>query len=70
MIVNTIPCLNDNYSYCLLSSNNQDACIVDPGEFEPIDLFLTKKKIKFKIYIKYPPSFRSCWWKFTIKKQI
>jgi hydroxyacylglutathione hydrolase len=48
MIVNTIPCLNDNYSYCLLSSNNQDACIVDPGEFEPIDLFLTKKKLNLK----------------------
>ncbi len=48
MIVNAIPCLTDNYSYCLINPDNKEVCVIDPAEFESIDLFLTKNNLKLK----------------------
>ena len=48
MRVEIIPCLQDNYSYLIIDENNNSACVVDPGEAEPIVDYLKNKKIKLK----------------------
>ena len=48
MRVEIIPCLQDNYSYLIIDDNNNSACVVDPGEAEPIVDYLKNKKIKLK----------------------
>ena len=48
MRVEIIPCLQDNYSYLIIDDSNNSACVVDPGETEPIINFLKNKDIKLK----------------------
>ena len=48
MRVEIIPCLQDNYSYLIIDDSNNSACVVDPGEAEPIVDYLKNKKIKLK----------------------
>ena len=48
MRVEIIPCFQDNYSYLIIDENNNSACVVDPGEAEPIVDYLKNKKIKLK----------------------
>ena len=36
MEVKIIPCLDDNYSYIIFNKNERIACVIDPGEAEPI----------------------------------
>ena len=36
MIVEIIPCLQDNYSYIIIDESNNDACVIDPSEAKPI----------------------------------
>ena len=45
MIVNIIPCLTDNYSYCIVDPVTKKVAIIDPAEFETINSFLEKKNL-------------------------
>ena len=36
MQIEIIPCLQDNYSYLIIDDSNNSACVVDPGESQPI----------------------------------
>jgi hydroxyacylglutathione hydrolase len=49
MEVKIIPCLNDNYSYLIFNKDKKIACVVDPGEAEPI----IKAVKEFNINLKY-----------------
>ena len=48
MIVEIIPCLQDNYSYLIIDESNNDACVIDPGEAKPIINFIENSKINLK----------------------
>tara|TARA_B100001540_G_scaffold65932_1_gene59271 strand:- start:719 stop:1435 length:717 start_codon:yes stop_codon:yes gene_type:complete len=47
MLVETIRCLKDNFSYILIDQN-KNACVIDPSESEPIINFVEKNNIKIK----------------------
>ncbi len=47
MLVETIKCLEDNFSYILIDEN-KNACVVDPSEPEPIINFVDKNNINLK----------------------
>ena len=47
MIVELIPCLQDNYSYLIIDENN-NACIIDPGEAKPVIDLVERKNINLK----------------------
>ena len=51
MRVEIIPCLQDNYSYLIINENNNDACVIDPGESEPVINFVEKKNINLKFIL-------------------
>ena len=48
MIVEIIPCLQDNYSYIIIDESNNDACVIDPSEAKPIINFIENNKINLK----------------------
>ena len=48
MKVEIIKCLQDNYSYLIIDESNQDACVIDPSEANPIINFIENKKINLK----------------------
>ena len=48
MRIEIIPCLKDNYSYLIIDDSNNSACVVDPGESQPIINFLKNKNLKLK----------------------
>jgi hydroxyacylglutathione hydrolase len=48
MRVETIKCLKDNYSYLIIDQTNQNACVVDPSEAQPIINFIENNKINLK----------------------
>ena len=52
MKIEIIPCLQDNYSYLIIDETNNNACVIDPSEANPVINFLEKKKIKPNIQIK------------------
>ena len=45
MIIKTIKCLQDNYSYIIVDKTINSACVIDPSEALPIIEFLEKNKI-------------------------
>ena len=47
MLVETIKCLEDNFSYVLIDKN-KNACVVDPSEPDPIINFVEKNNINLK----------------------
>ena len=47
MLVKTIKCLKDNFSYILIDQK-KNACVIDPSEAEPIINFVEKSNIKLK----------------------
>ncbi len=47
MLIETIRCLEDNFSYILIDQN-KNACVIDPSESEPIINFVEKNNIKIK----------------------
>ena len=51
MKVEIIKCLKDNYSYLLINEKNQNACVVDPSEAQPIINFVEKKNINLKFIL-------------------
>ena len=48
MNIAIIKCLQDNYSYLIIDETNQNACVIDPSEANPIIDFLENNKIKLK----------------------
>ena len=51
MKVEIIKCLQDNYTYLIINEENNYACIVDPGDAEPVIDFIQKKNIKLKFIL-------------------
>lgn len=41
-----IPLWEDNYIYIFYDQREQKTAVIDPGDFEPVDHFLTKKGLK------------------------
>ena len=48
MKIQIIPCLKDNYSYLIIDEKKNIACVIDPGEDEPIIEYLENNNIKLK----------------------
>jgi hydroxyacylglutathione hydrolase len=48
MIVEIIPCLQDNYSYLIIDERNNDACVIDPSEAKPVIDFVERKNINLR----------------------
>ena len=48
MKVQTIKCLQDNYSYLIIDETNLNACVVDPSESKPIIDFIKRNNINLK----------------------
>ena len=51
MKIKIIPCLQDNYSYLLIDETKKIACVIDPGDAEPVIEYLEKNKIKLKFIL-------------------
>ena len=49
MIVNIIPCLNDNYSYLICDEKTNTVAIIDPSEFSTCDKVISQnyKKLDY-----------------------
>ena len=50
MQIKIIKCLQDNYSYIIIDNNN-NACVVDPSESEPVIKYLEENKINLKFIL-------------------
>ncbi len=50
MQVEIIKCLQDNYSYLIIDSNN-NACVIDPSESEPIIEFIENNNLILKFIL-------------------
>ena len=48
MKIQTIRCLQDNYSYLIIDKANLNACVVDPSESKPIINFVERNNINLK----------------------
>ena len=48
MKIQTIKCLQDNYSYLIIDETNLNACVVDPSESKPIINFVERNNINLK----------------------
>ena len=48
MKIQTIKCLQDNYSYLIIDQTNQNACVIDPSEAKPIINFVERNNINLK----------------------
>ena len=51
MKIEIIPCLQDNYSYLIIDETNNNACVIDPSEANPIIKYLEENKIKLKFIL-------------------
>ena len=51
MKVEIIKCLQDNYTYLIINEKNNYACIVAPGDADPVIDFIQKKNIKLKFIL-------------------
>ena len=51
MKIQIIPCLQDNYSYLIIDEKNNNACVIDPSEADPIIKYLENNKIKLKFIL-------------------
>ena len=50
MQIKIIKCLQDNYSYIIIDNNN-NACVVDPSESDPVIKYLEENKINLKFIL-------------------
>ena len=48
MEIKIINCLEDNFSYLLIDEKSLNACVVDPGEAQPILKYIENNKINLK----------------------
>ena len=53
MRIEIIPCLRDNYSYLIVDEINNNACVVDPSEAEPIINFIEKNNINLRYILNF-----------------
>ena len=51
MKIEIIKCLQDNYSYLIIDEKKKIACVVDPGESQPIINQLENRKIDLKFIL-------------------
>ena len=51
MQIKIIKCLQDNYSYIIIDNNNNNACVVDPSESDPVIKYLEENKINLKFIL-------------------
>ena len=51
MKIEIIKCLQDNYSYLIIDEKKKIACVVDPGESQPIINKLENRKIDLKFIL-------------------
>jgi len=51
MKIEIISCLQDNYSYLIIDEKKKEACVVDPGESNPIIKYLEENKINLKFIL-------------------
>ena len=51
MKIQIIPCLQDNYSYLIINEKNNNACVIDPSEADPIIKYLENNNIKLKFIL-------------------
>ena len=51
MQVQTIKCLQDNYSYILINEKSNYACVIDPSESKPIINYIEKNNLKLKFIL-------------------
>ena len=51
MKIKIIPCLQDNYSYLIIDEKKNTACVIDPGEANPVIDYLEKNKIKLNFIL-------------------
>ena len=51
MKIEIIPCLKDNYSYLIIDKKKNTACVVDPGEADPVIKYLDENKIDLKFIL-------------------
>ena len=51
MKIKIIPCLKDNYSYLIIDEESNIACVIDPGEADPIIEYIEDNKIKLKFIL-------------------
>ena len=48
MKVITVSCLNDNYSYIVINEKNNNACVIDPSEAQPIIKVVKRERINLR----------------------
>jgi hydroxyacylglutathione hydrolase len=48
MIIETIPCLQDNYSYLIVDEQNNNACVIDPSEAKPVIDLVERKNLNLR----------------------
>ena len=53
--VTIIKCLSDNYSYLIKDKKTNLVGVVDPSEFNPVDIEVKKNYKKVRFYFKYSP---------------
>jgi|TARA_B110000238_G_C15931900_1_gene355078 hydroxyacylglutathione hydrolase len=51
MKIKIIPCLQDNYSYLIIDEKKDIACVIDPGDANPIIEYLEGNKIELKFIL-------------------
>ena len=52
MIINIIPCLNDNYSYLICDEETNTIAIIDPSEFSTCDKVINQNYKKLDYILK------------------
>ena len=60
MEIQIIPCLQDNYAYLIIDKTKNIACVIDPGEAEPIIKYLKDKNIQTRLFF-YPLHMQPCY---------
>ena len=51
MKVITVNCLSDNFSYIVVNEKNNNACVIDPSEAEPLINIIKKRKINLQFIL-------------------
>ena len=51
MKIEIIKCLQDNYSYLLIDEENNNACVIDPSESNPIINYVEKNNINLNFIL-------------------
>ena len=51
MRIETIKCLEDNFSYLIIDEENNSACVIDPSEAKPVINYIEKCKINLKFIL-------------------